>query len=314
MKSTASAIRSAITKVGEGIVKGVETVGHAVSNALAVSPNVDLNVPINVAPNNLVDSPWGQALQIYKKEKSSESGNANGEISLYCVQCGVNGNIHLSGQAKWTLLDGLQQANVGMSGNVAAGVELGIDAQASLSQTFTYPIAQVGVPGFSIPQIITVGPEIALSAEVELGVSLAGQVLAGVRMTIPNFQANLDLVDGSKSGSSGFTPQFEKIFEAKAEITATAGLGLPLSVAVGIDIPAIKWKKTASINEKPAVEATLRYTASTTCEGITEGNTCVNGIRYDIECKSAYGCLALHHELTARFYQSKTMYMPIFLA
>lgn len=162
----------------------------------------------------------------------------------------------------------LVKANIGMNGNVAASVETGIDAHAELTKNFPFPIAQTGIPGFSVSGLFTIGPEIALAAEVDLGISLAGQVLAGIKMTIANFSANVDLVDGSDSLAQGFTPQFEKIFEAKAEISATAGLGLPLSIGVVIDIPLIKFTKTISLTEKPVVEATFKYAASTSCGGI----------------------------------------------
>ena len=111
-----------------------------------------------------------------------------------------------------------------------------------------------------------------------------GQVLAGVKMSIPNFSANVDLVDGSKSSMKDFTPHFEKVFEAKAEISATAGLGLPVSLGLGINIPPIKFRKMVSLTEKPVIEATFKYAASTTCEGIGD-NECVNGIGYGINCK-----------------------------
>ena len=274
-------------KVGEGIVRGAKQIVQTVSNGLAVSPAINTDIPINIAPSNQVESPWGQALQLFHKDKASTNQAVTGEVTIYCVQCGFNGKIHLSGQARWTIQDGLTEANVGMNGNIAAGVEIGIDAQAQLQEQFQFPITQVGIEGLSVLGLYTVGPEISLAAEVELGVSLAVQVLAGVNMSIPNFSANIDLVDGSKSISQGFTPQFEKIFEAKAEISTNAALGLPLSIGVGIDIPPIKSTKTVSLTEKPIVETTFTYAASTTCEGINGNNECLNGIAYNVTCKKS---------------------------
>lgn len=81
---------------------------------------------------------------------------------------------------------------------------------------------------------ITIGPVVKLDAEVEVGVEIEGQVLAGVIIRIPNFQANLDLEDETKSKADGFEPQWEKIFEAKGKITATAVTGLPLSIILAL--------------------------------------------------------------------------------
>ena len=285
VKNKVGAAKDTLKKVGEGLVTGARQVGQAFSNALAVSPSVNTDIPINITPSNQVESPWGQALQLFHKEKTSDNEAASGEITIYCVQCGITGKVHLSGEAKWTIADGLVKANIGMNGNVAAGVEIGVDAHAELTKNFPFPIAQAGIPGLSVSGLFTIGPEIALAAEVDLGISLAGRVLAGIKMTIPNFSANVDLVNDSKSVVQGFTPQFEKVFEAKAEISATAGLGLPLSIGVGIDIPPIKFTKTISLTEKPVVEATFKYAASTTCEGLAGNTECINGISYNLKCR-----------------------------
>ena len=166
-------------------------------------------------------------------------------------------------------------------------MSLGIDAKASVQQSFPFPIISSGVPGFSVPNIISIGHTIKLEAAVDLGVTLEGQVLAGVKMTISDFSANLDLVDGSKSASK-IEPKFEKIFEAKAKIEASAGLGLPLTIGIGIDIPPIKFTKMASITEKPSIAATITYQASTTCEGVggSGDNKCINGVGYKLEFKN----------------------------
>ena len=243
-------------------------------------------IPINVGPKKLVDSPFGPALQLYRKEKDSKKGAATGDIALYCVDCGVHGSVHLKGQARWTIADGLTQANAGLNGDIAAALQLGIDANAAFQDTRAYPIISVyAPPGFSIPGIFSIGPEVSLAAEIGLDITLAGQLLAGVKMTIPNFSANIDLVDGSKSASSGFTPKFEKIFQAKAAISARAALGLPLGIGLGVQIPAIKFSKTAAIYDEPSIEATMTYSGSTTSEGIDGNTDCLNGIKYALECE-----------------------------
>lgn len=275
-----------VVKIGQQAVNGLKSVGNAVLDATTISPEIATDIPIDVKPPSLVDSPWGPALQIFKKENSTKNGLVTGEVAVYCVGCGVNGKVHIAGQARWNIVKGLEKLNVGMNGNIAASLQLGLNAQAKLEKTLTFPIAQTGVPGFSVSGIITVGPVIKLDAEAGFGVSLEGQVLAGIKMTIPNFSANLDLVDGSKSESKGFTPRFEKIFEAKAKISATVALGLPLSIGIGIIIPPIKFDKTAVITDKPSAEATISYTASTSCDGINGDKSCVNGISYNIDCET----------------------------
>ena len=261
-------------------------VAHALSTALAITKQASADIPINVGPSKLVDSPWGRALQMYNKQKESKNGKVQGSVALYCVDCGVQGQVQLNGQVRWTIADGLTQANAGLNGNIAAALKLGIDANVAFDDKLTYPILSVPVPpGFSIPKLFTVGPQVTLDAEVALGITLAGQVLAGVKMSIPNFSANLDLVDGSKSVSSGFTHTYDKTFEAKAAISARAAFGLPLGIGLGIDIPPINFRKTAALYDKPYIEATMNYSGSTTSEGIDGNNNCLNGIAYAINCE-----------------------------
>ena len=98
-------------------------------------PNACADIPINVVPSGLVDFSFGQAKQIYSKQKASANGVASGTFTVYCVECGVQGIVHLHGQARFTIADSLTQANAGMKGNIAAGLEIGIDANAEISDT-----------------------------------------------------------------------------------------------------------------------------------------------------------------------------------
>ena len=194
--------------------------------------------------------------------------------------------MQLGGSARWTITDGLQRANISVNGNIIAALSLGIDAEVKVHQVFDYPITAVGIPGFSVLGIIIVGPSLSLAAIAELNVSLAGQVLAGVELEIANFAATVDFVNGSNSKSVNLVPTLTPVFNATAQFSATLALGLPLSLGVGIQIPPIKFKKTASINEAPNFEASMNYTASTTDVGVNGNTDCVNGIGYNVQCES----------------------------
>ena len=157
-------------------------------------------------------------------------------------------------------------------------MNLGLAASAAYKQSFTTPIASAGIPGLSIPNVITVGPVLALDAELDVGVQAAGQILAGAHMTIPNFQASIDIVSG-QSSASGFTPVFTTRFEASGQITATADLGIPITVGIGIDIVPLgaNGRKLLSIINKPSLEATATYAYSSVAPG-----PCNNGIAYSL--------------------------------
>ena len=107
-------------------------------------------------------------------------------------------------------------------------------------------------------------------------------MLAGAKLTISNFSANLSLRDNSKSTSSRFTLQVDKIFRAKAAITVIVGRRLPLRIRLGLDIHPVKIRKTTALHEKPSIDATIIYSASATGEGIGGDNTCLKGFSFKI--------------------------------
>ncbi|KAL8983046.1 MAG: hypothetical protein Q9205_002597 [Flavoplaca limonia] len=193
--------------------------------------------------------------------------------------------------AVWSKFQSLtfEEANIAMKGNIEAGVGIGIDAKEQARQAFSIPLAEGGPPGFSVSGVFIVGPFISLKAEADLGISLQGQVLAGANVSIPNFYANLDLVNQEKSVARGFTPQLKRIFEAKARAAAHADFGLPISVGVGLIVPKLKFEETVKITNKPSVQADMTHTASTTCVGLQEDDTFINDLYVDFFGKKKFG-------------------------
>ncbi|KAL8966586.1 MAG: hypothetical protein Q9183_003305, partial [Haloplaca sp. 2 TL-2023] len=283
-----------LASLGTFVVNAVSTVGTKIVNGIAISPRVSLTIPLTAPLPRQVDSPWGEALEVFRKGYDRDTfrggrgagtleGNRAANLAVYCVRCGIRGQVQLNGQARWALKGGLRNAVVGISGNVAAGLSIGIDADIQVKEVFDFPIVAIGVPGWQIYGVIIVGPSLGLKAVAELNIALAGQVLAGVDMEIGTFNATIDFVDGSKSRSLELNPRYIPVFNATGQITAAFAFGLPLSIGVGLEIPGIKYKKTASINDVPSFQASLNYTASTTDVGVGGNTDCVNGIGYNVE-------------------------------
>jgi hypothetical protein len=272
VKKVATAVANTVVAVAKTAIK----IATAVVTG-KYDPSIDTTFSINLGPKELVDSPFGQAYQLFTKSGTSSGGAASGEVSLYCVGCGVTGKIHISGAASFAIYSAsLTSGFVAMDGNVHAGLELGLYAQAEYKQTFEKTIASAGLPGFSIPNIISVGPVIQLKAELDIDIAATGQLLVGATMDIPNFAARLDLVDSSGSYSRGFTPVFTPIFDVSGEISATAVVGLPLSVGIGIVCPLIKLDKTIAIVDKPALTANAKFVGGT--GPAPEDAVCYNGV------------------------------------
>ncbi|KAL9036648.1 MAG: hypothetical protein Q9214_006041 [Letrouitia sp. 1 TL-2023] len=285
VKTVAKVVAPVLPKV---VVKAVTTVVNAVVSVVNTqfSPSVHVNVPINVGPaaSKLKKSPFGPAYQIYqytvpsndpKKSKFEqelegildkllpEDDKPVPGVTFYCVNCGLHGNMQIFGSISFRLLDGITAGSVGMSGNLNAGLQIGVDAFAEFSKTITVArLVHQGLPGFSIPNIITLGPEVTLDMTASFGIQAQGQLLAGVTMSWPNLGATLNILNPSASTSYGFTPQVNRVFDAKGTLTATAALGLPVGLAFGIDLLAGKYSKSIALIDTPAIEAEATFSVA----------------------------------------------------
>ncbi|KAK6836468.1 hypothetical protein PG987_006963 [Apiospora arundinis] len=274
VSSAAKVVKEAVNTVVDGAKKVVNVIGDAVSSL--ANPKLDKTFPVDSGPKKLVDSPFGPAFQIFKKEKENKAGTASGAIGLYCVDCKVKGKIHVGGELSFSLLGGgISKGQIGLDGNIEAGVFLGLAAEAKYQREFKTPIASAGIPGLTIPNIITIGPVLKLDAALDINIAAQGQVLAGTKLTIANFGASLDIVSGKSSAN--FKPVFKNRFEASGEISAEAGLGLPIT-----------FSKLVSVIDKPSVRFSAKYAFSTTdvslpCNnGITYAVNLANDLTYDL--------------------------------
>lgn len=210
--------------------------------------------------------------------------------------------MELTGKITVSVFSGLTAGSVNLKGNVHAGLGIGLDAQFEYKDTFSKPLFSAGLPGFSIPAVITIGPVVSLAAEMTLEAKAQGQLLAAIAMDMPNFDATLDVINFSKSSATGFTPVFTNTLTAKGEVALSATFGLPLKVAVGLVIPLIKFDKSIGIIEKPGIKAEAAFTGSTNPDDLADMK-CPNGISYS---------LSLINDLNLDFFGKETALVPQF--
>ena len=238
----------AVAKVTVALaINAIKLVEFAVTGQYSNS----LTLPVNIGPPSAVmsDSPWGQAFKMYtfkvggEDEKFSATktildnmasdllGEADPEpgVELYCVNCGVRGSVKATGTINATPLSGIKQASIGVSGNMYVGLYIGVNAFAKWEKEWEKEIFEKGLPGWSIPGIVTLGPKITLSAKATIGVEAEGQLLTGASLTWPAFQATLDFAHPDRSSQSGWTPELDHVFQTHGSVTASAALGLPVS-------------------------------------------------------------------------------------
>ncbi|KAI5195238.1 hypothetical protein AUEXF2481DRAFT_34077 [Aureobasidium subglaciale EXF-2481] len=256
----------------------------ALSDLSDFNPSIQGVQEFNFGPQATVDSPWGKAASIYSEKKESKNKKAEASVDLYCVDCGVKGKVSMAGQAKWNGKDGLKALNAGINANIEAGVHLGLAVTASYKDKKEKKIINAPLPyvGVAVGKLFTAGVYISVDAKSSVEVDAEGQVLVGVAMKIPNFEAKLDLFNeqsASKSSITGFTPNFTRRFEASGKIGAKVSLSLPIAINAGIEIPPLSLKRVLALIEEPKVYGNLTVAASS-ADAEAASETCNNGIEY----------------------------------
>ena len=209
-------------------------------------------INVDVAPTGTKSpSPWGDA---------NNMGTVDG-VTVWCIDCGMHGNIILDGSLSVGLttpflkagsLDAeLQDFKVPLTfGFQAENAKLG-------RKSFTFNILDIGIPGFSIPDVFVIGPEFTIGASLTIALSASGNLEAGVNMAWPDAKAHLDLVnsDPSASTNGGWTPTVDKVFNVSdGKLAINGSLGLPLGIGIGISIADGKLNKSVSITDTPSIE------------------------------------------------------------
>lgn len=251
-------------------------------------PPFRIDVPLNVP--NLQSTPWGPGLNVYscippicgtltssqKLAKLLNAGllhpalNAAGipevqpvtGVSVYCVECYLDVDVTVGGTIAFKLVEGFTSALLSINGDLKASIGLGVDAYAIYTfDQLSRRLITLGVPGFSIPNIFTIGPEVTLDLSPTVTISSEGQLFVGATLDLPNFSAQVDLVNvhGSSTKSTGWTPHYSWAFDAYGTITATASLALPLGIAFGLDALGGKYTLQAALIDTPSVNAIVSY-------------------------------------------------------
>ncbi|PTB41827.1 hypothetical protein M441DRAFT_46936 [Trichoderma asperellum CBS 433.97] len=239
------------------------------------------NIPFNMGPPPVMldTSPWGEGFKFYEwtpdkggefwdaqeaaidKIKGVILGDADPEpsIELWCVNCGVNGNFKVTGSFHYTIASGLTEGQIVMQGNLNAGLFLGLNAFAEWDPTKEYDFVTEGLPGFAIPDIISVGPSLALGISVDLDIQAVGQYLVGASLTWPALSATLDFVHHANSQQSGWVPRVGDRVQADGSLTVSSTLGLPITLGFGINVLNGKYSKEIKLVDTPGIQAKLEY-------------------------------------------------------
>lgn len=261
-------------------------------------------LPITMGPKPalLVDSPWGDAFKVLEwkptkgteffkvsktaldKIASSLVGEPNPEpgVELYCVDCEVNGKFSVTGSIHASPKDGWTKGTIDMSGKLSAGLFIGINAFAQYEKNYEVVLFTQFLPGWSIPGIIGLGPQLSLGVSADLNISAAGQLMTGAKLTWDSMAGHIDLLNHAASSQSGWRPTVDHKFDVAGTLSAEAGLGLAVEIGVGI-LVLKKYGRSIALRDTPAIAADASLSADyNVTTGLTVGNDECPGIDWSV--------------------------------
>ena len=235
---------------GKGLVSQIETKAEGLLPTGVFSKASTINV--DLAPTGTKSpSPWGDAVNMQTVDG----------VTVWCIDCGMHGDILVDGSMSVGLTTPFLKAG---SIDVEAQdfkipMTFGFQAEnAKLGRkSFTFTILDIGIPGFSVPDVFVVGPQFTVGVSFTIALSASGNLEAGVNMAWPDAKAHLDLVnsDTSASTNEGWTPTVDKVFNVTdGKLAINGSLGVPLGIGIGISIADGKLNKSISITDTPSIE------------------------------------------------------------
>jgi hypothetical protein len=274
---------NSLSNIGGKLLSFAETVATGVVALTNFLTTLDLSLsfdfPLDLSPpsQSLDMSPWGPGYSFYNwtpatgafyneqqdnidKIQSLIIGDADPKpgVELWCINCGIQGDLTVTGSIAYTLINGLTKGQVSMNGNLYAGFFLGLNAFSQWQMTDESDFLTRGVYGFSIPDIIAVGPSLAVGISVDLDIPDIGQLFLGTDLSWPALSATLDFVHPAQSSLSGWTPTANDTVQADGSLTMSSTLGLPITLGFGLNLLNGKYEKEIKLVDTPGVQASRK--------------------------------------------------------
>lgn len=158
------------------------------------------------------------------------------DISVYCVECAFTGSIRVVGKLTASLLLGITAASVTTSGPLHLGFNVAVIASYEDKLTYEKEVAKVALSPFTIPGVVTVGPELTFGVGFETGFEAAGGILAGIEVDWNAINIVTDLKNPLSSSLSGFSPSsVTKTLTVSGKVAVTGEVFVSVGLEFGIE-------------------------------------------------------------------------------
>ncbi|KAK6508696.1 hypothetical protein TWF506_010774 [Arthrobotrys conoides] len=179
----------------------------------------------------------------------SDTDKLKGE--LYCIDCGINGNIRFDGQVTFSVANGIEEAFLDIDGNLDIGLQLGLEAKGFYQYSQSLDIFQVRLgAGISIPGVIDFAPTLRTAAWFDVTLKGSAQMNAGIHMKWAAPKARLDLIK-AEATQSGWEPEIRRVFNGNIRIDAWVNVDFPTRFGLSVDLFNGKWQHNVGLVEKP---------------------------------------------------------------
>ena len=196
---------------------------------------------------------WGKAYQIYT------TGPFPDNVNVFCVDCGLAGNLTVTGNFKFSLAEGMTDANIHFMGPLRSTYKLGVIAGMSTRFHSHTPLVQIPLGSINIPGILSIGPEILVTAGSDLNIKSTGTMLVGAVKTWPTVDVFLDLINHNQTAQSGFGHSVISPLEVVVGESMGAVADTFLSASVGFEVllavPGFEWTRQVALVEQVMVVA-----------------------------------------------------------
>ena len=258
------------------------SIGQDVESALSQGASKTFTRPIDAHPTDLTGSPWGQQKELFSLR----------DFNMYCVDCGLKGQVIIGGKIAFSITQmQLIHSQINVNGDLDLALGAGFTAEQNWIPIPIYdkPLFEQGLPGLSITDIISIGPSVSISAQIQAVLMASGTMLTTFEASWKNFSATIDMVHPKQSTGSGFKPELNHNVSASGNFSVKLNFGIPFSLNFGLDIPPLgKWGHLdVSISNTPELQFAGTYSNRPSDE-------CYNGVELEFLFKDVISISAFN--------------------
>ena len=320
--ATAQTAAKTIAALPAKIVSATKAIVSFVAAVVEGHPSVSLSIPMQWHWGGIDSSPWGYAKLVHVFNETSTSNGKNmgkekeektkeakellpdnlgdlPHIAIYCVQCGFNGSFKATGAIGFNI-NGITNATLDMVGDLDLSLGIGIDALALKKiELAKKELFSVGLPGFSIPKIVALGPVLYVQAGASYEMKAIGQLLFEGMISFRNAKTHTDYLNSANSYSTGWKPTLGGKVDVHGELSAGLVFDLPIGLMFGLDVLDGKFKESAvSVVDTSSLEIEAKIELEGSLEGSTNDTSITHfGSLNDDYCTGVMWNVSLRNQL-----------------